>query len=46
MLRNSLKGVFPAEVLAAEEFFQRRPEQVSVAEFVDLTHRLVGNNEG
>ena len=41
MLRNSLKGIFPPEVLAEEAFFQRRPEQLSVQEFVDLTHRLL-----
>ncbi|MCP9235689.1 16S rRNA (adenine(1518)-N(6)/adenine(1519)-N(6))-dimethyltransferase RsmA [Lewinella sp. JB7] len=39
MLRNSLKSVFPPEVLANEEIFRRRPEQVSVEEFVALTKR-------
>ena len=37
MMRNSLKGIFPPEVLAADELFQRRPEQVSVEEFVQLS---------
>ncbi|MEM7571348.1 MAG: 16S rRNA (adenine(1518)-N(6)/adenine(1519)-N(6))-dimethyltransferase RsmA [Bacteroidota bacterium] len=39
MLRNSLKSVFPAEEIKGE-FFQRRPEQVSVAEFAALANRL------
>ncbi len=39
MLRNSLKAVFPAEVLAEDEIFQRRPEQLSVEELVTLTER-------
>lgn len=40
MMRNSLKGIFPDEMLAEEEFFQRRPEQVSPQEFAELTKRL------
>jgi len=39
MLRNSLKSAFPSEVLTADEFFQRRPEQVSLEDFVDLAMR-------
>ena len=39
MLRNSLKSVFPDEVIQ-EPFFQRRPEQVSVAEFADLAAKF------
>ncbi|OAV44421.1 16S rRNA (adenine(1518)-N(6)/adenine(1519)-N(6))-dimethyltransferase RsmA [Lewinella sp. 4G2] len=35
MLRNSLKASFDAETLK-EEFFQRRPEQVSLEEFAAL----------
>ncbi len=35
MLRNSLKSAFEPEVLQGE-FFQRRPEQVSLEEFVGL----------
>ena len=41
MLRNSLKAVFPAEILE-EEIFTRRPEQVSVADFVGLAERAAG----
>jgi 16S rRNA (adenine1518-N6/adenine1519-N6)-dimethyltransferase len=37
MLRNSLKSAFSDEVLAGDEFFQRRPEQVSLEDFVRLT---------
>lgn len=40
MLRNSLKGILPKEELMDEEIFQRRPEQVSVEEFVTLAKRL------
>lgn len=39
MLRNSLKSAFPAEYMAADPFFQRRPEQVSLEDFVDLANR-------
>lgn len=39
MLRNSLKTVVPAEMLA-EEFFQKRPEQLSVEDFVEITNRI------
>ena len=39
MLRNSLKGIFPAEAMADDELFQRRPEHVSLDDFVELTRR-------
>lgn len=39
MLRNSLKALFPENTIESEAFFQRRPEQVSVSEFVDLAVR-------
>ena len=39
MLRNSLKSIFDTEVLMGEEIFRRRPEQVSVADFVALAER-------
>ena len=38
MLRNSLKSVFPPDALQVP-FFQRRPEQVSLEEFVELSLR-------
>ncbi|MEM8582666.1 MAG: 16S rRNA (adenine(1518)-N(6)/adenine(1519)-N(6))-dimethyltransferase RsmA [Bacteroidota bacterium] len=40
MLRNSLKSVFPGEILQQEEIFTRRPEQISVEEFAGLGKRL------
>ncbi len=40
MMRNSLKGIFPDDMLAEEEFFQLRPEQVSPQVFAELTKRL------
>ena len=40
MLRNSLRGIFPAGRMAEEELFQRRPERVSVAEFAQLARSL------
>lgn len=39
MLRNSLKSAFPGEVLMADEFFQRRPEQTTLEDFVELANR-------
>ena len=36
MLRNTLKPLFPDELLK-EEFYQQRPESLSVADFVKLT---------
>ena len=39
MLRNSLKSIFPADYMVDEEMFQRRPEQVSLEDFANLTLR-------
>lgn len=39
MLRNSLKSAFTTEVLAGDPFFQRRPEQTSLEDFVELANR-------
>jgi len=39
MLRNSLKSAFSPETLAADELFKRRPEQVSLEDFVALALR-------
>jgi 16S rRNA (adenine1518-N6/adenine1519-N6)-dimethyltransferase len=41
MLRNSLKGHFQLPA-AGHEFFQLRPEQLSVAQFTELTSLLEG----
>lgn len=40
MLRGSLKGIFPAGYDFSDSIFAMRPEQLSVAQFVDLTQRL------
>jgi 16S rRNA (adenine1518-N6/adenine1519-N6)-dimethyltransferase len=37
MLRNSLKSIFPTEFMAEREIFTRRPEQVKLEDFVELT---------
>ncbi len=39
MLRNSLKQIAPAETLG-EEQFKKRPEQLSVQDFVELTKKI------
>lgn len=39
MLRNALSQVVPKEILS-EEFFQKRAEQLSVEDFVNLTNRI------
>jgi len=43
MLRNTLKGFFKDETILEDPFFQQRPEQLSVADFVELTRRVEGN---
>lgn len=40
MLRNTLKGMLPDTVLSTEVFFTKRPEQLSLADFVALTKRI------
>jgi 16S rRNA (adenine1518-N6/adenine1519-N6)-dimethyltransferase len=42
MLRNGLKSLMPAEILEAD-FFQKRPEQLSVADFAALTFKMSKN---
>jgi 16S rRNA (adenine1518-N6/adenine1519-N6)-dimethyltransferase len=36
MLRNSLKGLLPEQTLLHDPLFERRPERLSMEEFVDL----------
>jgi 16S rRNA (adenine1518-N6/adenine1519-N6)-dimethyltransferase len=36
MLRNTLKGSMPDDLLLGSDFFSKRPEQISVDEFIDL----------
>ena len=38
-LRNSLRSLIPAEVIG-NEIFNKRPEQLSVKEFVELTNLI------
>ncbi len=41
MLRNTLKIFFPnAEAILLEPFFEKRPEQLSLEEFIELTKRI------
>ena len=37
MLRNTMKAFIKGDALLAKEFFQQRPEQLSVEDFVKLT---------
>ena len=43
-LRNSLRSMIPAEIIQ-NEIFNKRPEQLSVAEFVELTKMLTRAND-
>lgn len=40
MLRNTLKALVKDPEILADPFFNQRPEQLSVAEFVDITKKL------
>lgn len=40
MLRNSIKPLVPAANLMEDPFYQNRPEQLSLVDFVELTHRV------
>ena len=40
MLRNSLKPLWPVEMDPEDKSLQRRPEQLSVADFVELVERI------
>lgn len=40
MLRNTMKAFLPKEMLFEDAFFQKRPEQLSIAEFVVLAQRV------
>jgi 16S rRNA (adenine1518-N6/adenine1519-N6)-dimethyltransferase len=39
MMRNAVKGLFLPEILA-DEFFNKRAEQVSIEEFAALTFKM------
>ena len=45
MMRNTLKGVVKDKSLLEEAIFQRRPESLSVAEFITLTKLIARKNE-
>ena len=38
-MRNSLRSLIPQEIIQ-DEIFHKRPEQLSVQEFVELTKKL------
>jgi 16S rRNA (adenine1518-N6/adenine1519-N6)-dimethyltransferase len=40
MMRNTLKGLVKDESLLKDDYFKRRPEQLGVEEFVELTLRI------
>lgn len=40
MMRNTLKGLVKDESILKDDYFKRRPEQLGVEEFVDLTVRI------
>jgi 16S rRNA (adenine1518-N6/adenine1519-N6)-dimethyltransferase len=42
MLRNTMTGFFPKEILSQDSFFTQRPEQLGVADFVRLTDLSMG----
>ena len=40
MLRNTMKSIIPEHPMLKEPFFEKRPEKISVREFIELTKRL------
>ena len=40
MLRNTLKGLVKDPALLKEDYFTKRPEELGVEEFVDLTLKV------
>lgn len=47
MLRNTLRGlVGPEQGMLEEPFFQQRPEQLALADFVRITNRIAALNAG
>lgn len=45
MLRNTLKGLVKDPLLLKEAYFTRRPEELGVEEFVDLTLKIQASQE-
>jgi len=44
MIRNTLKPFLPKDVLFSDDFFQKRPENLILEEFVELTNRIAEYN--
>ena len=44
MLRNSLKSLFPEEAFLKDDLFTRRPEQLTLNEFIDLAMKYEDRN--
>jgi len=40
MLRNSLKAFLPKEVIESDSFYELRPEQLTIQQFVFLTNQV------
>ncbi len=40
MLRNTMKAFIKDDPLLDEDFFKQRPEQISVADYIDLTNKI------
>ena len=40
MLRNTMKSFLKGSEILQEPFFQQRPEQLSVDDFIELTNRI------
>lgn len=44
MLRNSMKQFLPKDVLFSDKFFEKRPENITLEEYIELTN-LVSNSK-
>lgn len=45
MMRNTLKGLVKNEEFLKDSYFDHRPEQLSVQDFIDLTNKIILANE-
>ena len=43
MLRNTMKSILNGNEILQEDFFRQRPEELSVADFIQLTNRIEAN---
>lgn len=46
MLRNTMRALIESDDVLQEPFFNERPEQLSVQDFIDLTNRVVALRKG